>query len=80
MSDHLGTESNAGQTGARFGDYTLLRKLGQGGMAEIYLAIKPSLGGIQKIVVLKRIRADQAGNKDLIKMFLEEARIASTLS
>jgi serine/threonine protein kinase len=80
VTDHLGTESNAGQTGARFGDYTLLRKLGQGGMAEIYLAIKPSLGGIQKIVVLKRIRADQAGNKDLIKMFLEEARIASTLS
>ena len=38
-----------------YGKYTLLAKLGQGGMAEVLLAVSSGLGGFQKLVVIKRI-------------------------
>jgi serine/threonine-protein kinase len=63
-----------------FGKYTLLRKLAEGGMAEIYLALQTGMGGFGKLLVIKRIK--QAHNKDreFIGMFLDEARIAASLS
>jgi serine/threonine protein kinase len=61
------------------GKYTLLRRLGQGGMAEVFLAKQASEGGFEKLVVLKRILPHLAGGSDFTTMFLDEARVAADL-
>ncbi|MBI4817193.1 MAG: serine/threonine protein kinase [Deltaproteobacteria bacterium] len=58
-----------------FGNYRLLRKLAQGGMAEIFLA----QDGRGQIVALKRILPHLAGEEGFIRMFLDEARIVTNL-
>ncbi len=62
-----------------FGKYILLEKLNQGGMAEIYLAKTPSLGGIAKFLAIKRILPQYSDNADFIEMFKDEAKIALNL-
>ena len=64
------------------GKFTLLRKLGAGGMAEVFLAKQTSAGNFEKLVVLKRILpqlASGTSNTDFVAMFLDEARLASDL-
>lgn len=64
----------------RLGKYTILRKLATGGMAEIFLARSDGVEGFQKDVVIKRILPIHDDNEELIDMFLDEARITSTLN
>jgi serine/threonine-protein kinase len=61
------------------GKYTLLRRLGHGGMAEVFLARQASEGGFEKLVVLKRILPHLASGGEFTAMFLDEARIAADL-
>ncbi|RMH43879.1 MAG: serine/threonine protein kinase [Deltaproteobacteria bacterium] len=63
-----------------FGDYTLLRRLGQGGMAEVFLARADRASTGPKIVVLKRVLPHVSRNRLLVELFLNEARIASRLA
>src|SRR4051812_37451609 len=49
--------------------YRLLRRIGSGGMAEVFLAVN----GRCELVVCKRIWPDLAGDPDFIAMFLDEA-------
>ncbi|MCA9552519.1 MAG: serine/threonine protein kinase [Myxococcales bacterium] len=58
-----------------FGEYRLLRKLAQGGMAEIFLA-QDKKGGI---CAVKRILPHLAHEESFIRMFIDEARIVSHL-
>lgn len=58
-----------------FGRYKLLRKLAQGGMAEIFLA-QDERGGI---CAIKRILPHLAHEESFIRMFIDEARIVSHL-
>lgn len=60
--------------------YDLLRKLGEGGMAEIFLARQRGLGGFQKELVIKRIHRELARNERYVELFLDEARIAANLN
>lgn len=64
----------------QFGKYTLLRRLAAGGMAEIFLALLRSMGGFEKLIVIKRILPSMNQNKAFIDMLTHEARIAATLS
>ncbi|WXB11127.1 serine/threonine protein kinase [Pendulispora albinea] len=48
-------------------------------MATIYLAISRGLGGFNKLVVLKQLRPDIAGDPQFLSMLLEEARIAARI-
>jgi eukaryotic-like serine/threonine-protein kinase len=64
----------------RFGKYTLLRKLAQGGMAELFLALHRAVAGFEKLVVIKRILPSMNQDQGFIDMLLHEARIAATLS
>lgn len=57
--------------------FTALRKLGEGGMAEIYLARDTQTG---RLVALKRILPTHVKNPDFLKMFQDEARLASAMS
>jgi len=61
--------------GSRLGDYQLLRKLGRGGMADVYAARQLSLG---REVALKVLRPDFARDKDYIHRFRREARAESS--
>ncbi len=48
-------------------------------MAELLLARSTGLEGFERHVVIKRIHADQARNKQHVDMFLDEARLAASL-
>ena len=63
----------------RLGKYEILRHVATGGMAEIHLARVAGLEGFERLVVIKRILPQIASNADFVKMFRNEARLASTL-
>lgn len=58
-----------------YGEYRLLKKVAQGGMAEIFLA-QDKRGGI---CAIKRILPHLAHEESFIRMFIDEARIVSHL-
>ena len=51
-------------------------------MAEIFLARLPGVGieGFEKLVVLKRILPQHALDPELLRMFIDEARLSATLT
>jgi serine/threonine protein kinase len=63
----------------RFGQYLLIRKLAEGGMAEIYLAKQIGAEGFERDVVIKCMLDHFSRNQDFISMFLDEARLAARL-
>jgi len=63
----------------RLGPYVLKEKVAQGGMAELFLADYIRGGGFRKKAAVKRILPHLAENKDFIKMFTREARVAALL-
>ncbi|MCG8448603.1 MAG: serine/threonine protein kinase [Pirellulales bacterium] len=63
-------------TGQEIGDYRVLRRLGAGGMAEVYLAEQRSLG---RQVALKVLHAQLARDVNYVQRFLNEARAAAAL-
>lgn len=67
-------------TDGTIGKFQVLSKISQGGMADIYRCRLRGIGGFEKIVALKRIRADRVRDPDFVSMFLDEARLAGSLS
>jgi len=61
------------------GDYELLRRVGTGGMAEVFLARTSRAEGFEKVVVVKRMLSRLARDERFVEMFLDEARIAVRL-
>ncbi|HEY0708883.1 MAG TPA: protein kinase [Polyangia bacterium] len=68
-----------GQANERLGDYHLLRKLGQGGMGEVFLAKRVRVGGFEKTFAVKRMLDSLAGSSEFVAMFFDEARLAARL-
>ncbi|HEY5952529.1 MAG TPA: protein kinase [Kofleriaceae bacterium] len=64
----------------QLGKYTVLRRLGVGGMAEVFLCRLVGIGGFEKHVVVKKIKADIASDDEFITMFFDEARLAANLN
>lgn len=62
------------------GQYYLLEKLAQGGMAEIYKGLAYDLHGIKRTVVIKKILPHIAANREFIDMLIAEAKIAVMLT
>nr|HEX4315857.1 protein kinase [Kofleriaceae bacterium] len=58
------------------GRYTIVDRLGQGGMGAIYRAVQRSFG---RDVAIKVMNAPAGTNPELIKRFLREAKLASQL-
>jgi serine/threonine protein kinase len=65
--------------GQSFGPYTLLERLGEGGMATVWAARKQGVGGFERVVCIKRIRADQRAEPAAAQRFLQEARLLGRL-
>src|SRR3954464_2494559 len=65
--------------GQTLGRYQIDRPLAVGGMAELYLARARGIEGFEKVVALKRIRAELAHDGANVRMFLDEARLAGGL-
>lgn len=63
--------------GNRLGDFQIMRKLGRGGMADVFAARQLSLG---RDVALKVLRSDYARDKDYVERFRREARAAAKLN
>jgi tRNA A-37 threonylcarbamoyl transferase component Bud32 len=63
----------------RIGPYTLVKKIGQGGMAELFLAEYASEDGFRRKVALKKVLPHLTGNRYYIKMFTREAKLAALL-
>lgn len=63
----------------RFGRYTLLGHIADGGMASVYLAQLRGDHRFSKWVALKVVHAKHAGDPRFEKMFLTEARIAARI-
>ncbi|MCA9659878.1 MAG: serine/threonine protein kinase, partial [Myxococcales bacterium] len=64
----------------QFGRYTLHRKIGEGGMAEVYAATVAVGEGLAKRLVVKKIRRDCADQTEYARMFVDEAKIALGLN
>src|SRR5215467_14140349 len=65
--------------GATLGKFRIVLPLGQGGTADVYLAVADGPAGFQKLVVLKVLKQSLAGDPEFRAMFSSEARLAARL-
>jgi serine/threonine protein kinase len=64
----------------RFLDYEVLFLLGEGGMANVYLAESRGRAGFRKLVVLKALKRSLAHDPAMKELFNEEARLSARLN
>lgn len=78
MTENLPKDSPSRRdlSGQQLGDYRLLRRLGHGAMAEVYLAEQISLG---RQVAVKVLKPELAKDQTYIQRFQREARAAAAL-
>jgi hypothetical protein len=76
---NAGTARPTGTKGVQFGRYTLLDRLGEGGMAEVYTAATFGAEGFRRTFVVKRLRAELVREPAVVAQFIDEANLASTL-
>src|ERR1043165_3027183 len=80
MSDTLRAQNAGEATGQQVGDFVLVNRIAQGGMAELFLAKRRGVEGFEKIVAIKRILPELSWNREFVSMFINEAKIAARLS
>lgn len=77
MSDSPADTSSSNLIGTRINDYQVLRRLGRGGMADVYVALHQSL---DRQVALKVLRRQLASDSEYVERFRREARAAAKLN
>lgn len=63
-----------------FGRYDLIERIDVGGMAEVFRAVQRGEAGFERVVAIKRILPAIAADSDIVRMFIEEAKLAVQLS
>jgi hypothetical protein len=66
--------------GRTFGAYRIARAIATGGMATVFLARRTGPGRFAQTAALKVIHPHLAQEREFVEMFLEEARIASSIN
>ena len=66
--------------GTQFGPYEVIKRIGVGGMAEIFLARTKGIGGFEKFLALKFIHSKFAEDVEFIELLIDEAKIAVQLT
>ena len=61
------------------GEYTVLHKVADGGMATVFLGRKEGAAGFERLVAIKCCHAHLRSNAAFREMFLEEARLAARI-
>ena len=64
----------------RLGSYDILAEVKSGGMATLYLGRRSGPAGFSRTVAIKVLKSHLAHNTQFIKMFIDEARIASRIA
>jgi len=64
---------------ARFGPYLILRKLGEGAMAKVYLAQRADERGMREKVALKVLRREYSGKPEILSLLRREAVIGGKM-
>src|SRR5436190_16860977 len=70
-------DAAADLVGEKFGDFRVLRQLGQGGMGRVYLAEQLSL---KRHVAIKVLREDLAANPTALERFEAESKTVAQLN
>lgn len=78
--DSGGAFKSALPAGSTVGKYRIIRRLGEGGMATIYLASSVGPGGFTKQCALKVVRPEFVGRESISRMLATEARVAAALN
>ncbi len=79
LAEHVRALSDAPR---RIANFEVVRKLGAGGLAQVWLAQRRgggAMGSVTQMVALKRLRPELAEDPQFVKMFLEEARLVAKL-
>lgn len=63
----------------RFGPYVVIDRIGDGGMAEIFLAKRQGYSGFEKLIALKKILPRYSENPTFAQMLIQEAKLAASL-
>jgi serine/threonine protein kinase len=66
--------------GSEFGGYHIVRHIGGGGMAQIYLAKTRGLAGFEKHLALKVINPEYADEDRFVQMLIDEAKLCVGLT
>ncbi len=66
--------------GETAGRYRVLGHIAAGGMGEVFRASMGGVGGVEKAVALKVVKGRLARDPDFAALFVEEAKVAMTLS
>src|SRR5581483_11305428 len=64
----------------QFGKYTLFKRIGRGGMADVFKSRVQGPAGFERIFVVKRILPHLSDDPAFTKMFIEEAKMSARLS
>lgn len=64
---------------ATVGQYYLMEKISQGGMAEIYKGLSYDVHGLKKTVCIKKILPHLSANEEFISSLIDEAKLAVKL-
>jgi serine/threonine-protein kinase len=66
--------------GAMIGRWEVVRQLGSGGMADVFLARAKGDAGFEKLVAIKVMHPHLARNQRAVELFLDEARLAARIT
>src|SRR5215468_10079769 len=69
----MGTETD------EFGRFSLLERIGAGGMGEVFRAEMRGSDGFSRVVVVKRMLPDLASEGDAVTSFIHEAKLAARI-